>query len=250
MEIPRPLIREFPPSETLLLERARRHVDDAMLVDIARADYGNMADEMFVELRPIRDIGHIPYPPSWMLHEVLVLTRWVDPERPKPPPFEPGPTGIRGHYTRLFACAVILQGSYEEEIDSTLAQALKSAIVLGIEMCEAIGSYLTWWHLNKASESFDDDRMFAAVSLLLLAVRLRAGRFNDRELSAIAAWVLSKEVTYPLSDPENPFPRPAAFSLQQGFWQDFADELLNVAKTMAEKDREYIELCAQLLKPS
>lgn len=109
MDIPAPLIDAFPPNPDLLQERARRHVDDVMLTWIARADYGYMADEMMSELRPIRDTGVVPAPMHWQLREVFALTRWCNPEEPEMPPFEPGPTGRRGHYTRLFACAVLLR---------------------------------------------------------------------------------------------------------------------------------------------
>jgi hypothetical protein len=62
MDIPAALIAAFPPSPDLLLDRARRHVDDEMLMWIASADYGYMAGEMLAELRPIRDQGIIPAP--------------------------------------------------------------------------------------------------------------------------------------------------------------------------------------------
>ena len=151
MDIPFALIAAFPPSADLLLDRARRHVNDEMLVEIARADYGNRADEMLAELRPIRDKGIIPSPMQWLLGEVLELTRLCDPEHPNAPPFEPGPSGFRGHQTRLFACAVLFRavaepasGYDDSSSDSTLAIALASAKVLGDEMSEAIGCFLTW----------------------------------------------------------------------------------------------------------
>ena len=134
MVIPAELIAAFPPSAELLLDRARRHVDDAMLVTIARADYGVMADEMLAELRPIRDRGDIPARIHGQLREVLTLTRWSDPDHPYPPPFEPGPSGQSGHQIRLFVCAVLLRAETEptnQFVDSdpasTLAQCLASA---------------------------------------------------------------------------------------------------------------------------
>ncbi len=73
MEIPDALLAAFPPSLDVLLDRSRRQTDNAMLMDIARADYGLEADEMMAELRPIRDTGVVPSPMSWMLNEVLTL---------------------------------------------------------------------------------------------------------------------------------------------------------------------------------
>src|SRR5829696_9009521 len=109
MGMPAALLAAFPPSADLLLDRARRKTDDAMLTEIARADYGLEADEMMAELRPIRDAGVIPDPLPGMLSEVLTLTCYSNPDAPNAPPFEPGPTGRRGHQTRLFACAVLLR---------------------------------------------------------------------------------------------------------------------------------------------
>lgn len=60
MELPSSLITSFLPSANLLLDCIRPHVNDAMLMFIARTDYGQMANEMFAQLRPIRDIGVIP----------------------------------------------------------------------------------------------------------------------------------------------------------------------------------------------
>jgi len=64
IEIPAALLAAFPPSVNLLLDHARRRTDDAMLTEIARADYGREADEMMAELRPIRDQGVVPSPLS------------------------------------------------------------------------------------------------------------------------------------------------------------------------------------------
>lgn len=150
MEIPAALLTAFPPSVDLLLDCARQRTDNAMLMEIARADYGIMADERMTELRPIRDRGVIPNSMDFWLGEVLNLTRNRDPERPNAPPFEPGPTGRRGHQTRLFACAVLLRADVmpnhegiDSSPDSTLAHGLISAGILGEEMSEAAACYLT-----------------------------------------------------------------------------------------------------------
>src|ERR1700677_4871866 len=138
MDIPAELIAAFPPSADLLLDLARRQTDDAMLMEIARADYGYLADTMLAELRPIRDKGIIPAPMDWQLQEVLSLTRNSNPEVPDLPPFEPGPAGRRGHLIRVFACAVLLRAAADpanKDIDPaddlTLAHGLVSANAMG-----------------------------------------------------------------------------------------------------------------------
>ena len=80
-----------------------------MLKVIANADYGVGGASDDEGNRPIRDTGIVPSRPSFMLCEVLRLTMYSNPEVPNSPPFEPGPTGIRGHQTRLFACTMLLR---------------------------------------------------------------------------------------------------------------------------------------------
>jgi hypothetical protein len=55
MDIPTELIATFPTPAEVFLDRARRNIDDTMLMEIARPDYGSMADKMMDALRTIRD---------------------------------------------------------------------------------------------------------------------------------------------------------------------------------------------------
>jgi hypothetical protein len=254
MDIPAELIAAFPPSADLLLDLARRKVDDAMLTQIARADYGYMADAMLAELRPIRDKGIIPAPMQWQLLEVLSLTRWCDPERLNPPPFEPGPTGRAGHQILLFACAVLLRATAEsanQDIDSaddgTLAQCLVSAKILGEEMSEATARFLTWRIPRMVDVA---EPVLYDLALLILAIRLRSGRFTDRVLGNVAEWVLGEESQWQqsiaLDGPSSS--RPSAFSLQRGFWQPLAAELKDGAAAIGTDEvRENVRLCALVL---
>ncbi len=255
MDIPASLITAFPPSADLLLDRARRHTDDAILVEIARADYGDMADEMLAELRLIRDKGTVPAPMQSQLTEVLELIRWSDPEAPNSPPFEPGPTGRRGHQTRLFACAVLLFADAEpanqyidNAHDSTLAQCLVSAKALGAEFSEAAARFLTW--RIPRMEFFANQQLFA-LGLLILATRLRTGRIADSALGELAEWVIAEEALYRQkqfpSDPLNPM--PVAFSLQSRFWRSLAAELMEEAASIRADDvRTNLQLCELLLE--
>ena len=254
MEIPAALLVAFPPSADLLLDRARRKTDDAMLDEIARADYGLEADEMMVALRPIRDRGVLPDPFPGMLSEVLTLTQFSNPDVPNAPPFEPGPTGRRGHQTRLFACAVLLrtetdlpQGWEPLTTDTALAQCLVSANVLGKEMSEAVACYLTWRISRTESHQ---ESLLLGLGLLILATRLRSGRFRESILGEVASWVLS------LESPSRPFfpnaeaPEPRPFSLQFGFWNPLADEFRNAVSSIRDDTiRGDLELCGLLLDP-
>lgn len=255
MEIPASLLDAFPPSVDLLFDLARRKTDNAMLADIARADYGQGADEAMAELRPIRDRGVVPVPLPWTVGEVLNLTRYCNPDAPNPPPFAPGPTGRRGHQTRLFACAVLLRAEAElpreqSNIDagSTIAQCLVSANALGEEMSEAAACYLTW---RASRRENDPDSLLSALGLLILATRLRCGRLAEPSLGAIAEWVLAIEsLDREPFPPNHANPRPQPFSLQAGFWRPLAAELRNEAESIREDDiRTNLELCGLLLDP-
>jgi hypothetical protein len=144
MDVPAALLALFPASKRRLLDVTRRSIDDAMLKEIAAADYGCDLEVHLAALRPIRDRGAVPDDLGWHPGEVLSLTHFCDPERPNPPPFEPGPTGRRGHQIRAFACAVLLYNGEDSAMDSALARCLVSARVLDEEVNEAAGSYLTW----------------------------------------------------------------------------------------------------------
>lgn len=243
MAFPELLMARFPPSARRLFELTERNVDDGMLLDIARADYGHMAEEAFADLRLIRDTGDIPSPMPGYLGEVLELTRWCRPDRPNPPPFEPGPTGERGHHTRLFACAVLLLAASQRRYndlsdDSTMAIGLISAGVLGDEFSEAVGCAASWQYLNDAG-----DPEFSAIALLTVALRTQSRRFTESDINAIATWTLEQETPRRL---DQPFP----FSIQSGFWHSIAEELKAAAGGLLDPAvRENVQLCALLLDP-
>jgi hypothetical protein len=62
MNPPPALVTAFPPSLDLLLDVTRRQVDDGMLTEIARADYGSDVSVHLAALRAIRDHGIVPSP--------------------------------------------------------------------------------------------------------------------------------------------------------------------------------------------
>jgi hypothetical protein len=171
MDVPPALVAAFPPSADLLLDVARRQVDDEMLREIAEEDYGDHVEEHLAALRPIRDLGIVPAQWEWHPAEVLRLMRWSG----------AGSAGRRGHRMRIFAYAALLRRANEEPgvaDEATLAQCLVSARVLGEEFNEAAGRFLAWAvpHITL------DDRWLFALGLLIVAVRLRAGRIADRTL--------------------------------------------------------------------
>lgn len=247
------LLKRFPPSPYGLLDAAREGLDDSMLWDIAMADYGCGAQEAFDDLVAIGESGLTPQCVPWILSEVLCLTRWRTPERPNPPSFQPGPTGVRGHRVRLFACAVLIcidfessSGPYDTSPDSTLARGLESVGVLGEKYEEALGCFLTW-RFPKT-----DERLFYAVSLLVLAMRSQSNRMAPSEVGILADWVLGEERACGLTTSAyDPNPMPSSFSMMQGFWKAGAAELrAKAAENTDPQVREKVLLCALLLDPT
>jgi len=244
MELPSPLLAAFPPVPDLLLEVASRSVDDAMLLEIAQADYQNNADLHLAALRTIRDRGVIPSFPPWDPREVLKLIQWCDPENPG---HQSGSPGRRGHQMRAFACAALLQATVEEGGngvgEATLAQCLRSAQVLGDELVEVVASFLTWGIPRIET----NDRWLFAFGLLCVATHLRAGRISDRDLGDAATWVLAEEAelkrTIRLSCPP-----PMLFGLSMGVWKPIAADLIRNAATIRSSDvRKQIEFIGEFV---
>ncbi len=233
MEIPPALLAAFPPSADLLLDVTRRQVDDVMLTEIAAADYGMSRAEHLALLRPIRDNGVVPDMMQWYGGEVLELTRWPHPENPA---HKPGSQGLRGHQMRAFACAALLRAATIDDQndisqDATLARCLVSAKVLGEDMSDAAARFLTWRIPRVAGPEV---RWLFAFGLLLVAVRLRSGRFADRVLGDATDWVLAEEAKrfrpHYLSEPA-----PIDYVLEDA-WQPLAIELIREAETILTDD--------------
>lgn len=236
MDLPPVLVEAFPPAPNLLLDVARRQVDDGMLLEIARADYGIDDQLHLAALRPIRDQGKVPESLEWHPSEVLRLMRWSNPDEPK---HQPGSVGRRGHQMRAFACATLLRASVED--DATLAQCLGSAKVLGQEMNVAAARFLTWG-IPQVSIT---ERWLFALGLLVVATRAGTGRLKEPDFRLVAEWVLAEE-----SEKQQEFrpfdltdPAPLPFGLASGYWKPLAAEMIAFAETIQAADvRESMEL--------
>jgi hypothetical protein len=260
MDMPAELLSAFPPSADLLLDRARREIDDEMLLEIAKADYGQDVALHLAALWPIRDQGVISAELGWHPCEVLELIRWSQPEDPT---WKPGSMGRRGHQMRAFACAALLRaGALAENenydgassADSSLAQCLVSAKVLGDEMSEAAARFLTW-RIPQLQGYRCTDRLLFDVGLLILAMRLRLGRFSDAELGIVAEWALEEEARFWQEHREVFLVPPVehqslGFGVKSGLWKPLGVELRDLAAAISEEAiRTEIQSCALLLDP-
>ena len=231
-DIPNQLLAAFPPSFELLLERIRARIDDSMLMEIARADYGMNADEAFEHLRPIRDTGVLPDLLPWHLLEVLRLTSFSQPDGPNQQPLEPDSTSIRTHLIRLFVCAVLMRDDitcghlFADDMDQPkLTRCLLSVNIFGREMNEALGCFLTW-HLARKRRC--SRRELPAFAVLLIAARLRHGKFTEPELGEFADWVVAED-----SYARNQW---VGFCGPSESWLPLADELTGIAGAVTQED--------------
>jgi hypothetical protein len=240
----------FPPDPERIFDEARRLADDESLQEIARADYGQQADEMFVLLRSIRDTGELPSEFPFQLGEVLSLSRFHDPESPGNPAFHPARGGLAGHKTRLFAVAVLLKLGDELGFDSNLARCLHSAGAIGHDITVATGSFLTWWQKDspRNEEAFFEP---ALRGLGLLICANQCADVSDESLGQIADWVLAVDAqgrAFQIPGPGSNCPAP--FSVTQGFWEPLAAELRSRADRIpAGAAKTSLECCALLLDP-
>src|SRR6266852_3913871 len=99
------LLAPLHPDESALTPLFLANFDEAMLREIAAADYGWKADECYALLQPILKAGLVAAD-DFNLREVLELIRWSEPEDPA---WSPGGQGLRGHWMRLFACTAMVR---------------------------------------------------------------------------------------------------------------------------------------------
>lgn len=247
MSLPESILKAFPPSEDHLYESIRLVVDNAMLKDIAMADHGYRWEEMYEQLRIIRDRGAMPERFDYQLDEVLCLTRWCDPDKPNSPPFRPGPSGNKGFVTRLFACLLLMHQNETplETWDCNVAISVASAARIGPEVDLALARFLTARILQITRP---DERSYAQLGLLAIALRHPVQGITERDLEALADVILDPVQGSPnldSFDPDNP--RPADFSVQQGFWRPTIAELQDHASQVNPKLGEKLQLCTLLV---
>jgi hypothetical protein len=195
----------FEPRPDALLRRISSHIDDAMLVEIARADYGLDADAHLAALRTIRDEGVVPAPLGWEPKEVLELVRWSQPG--ESPGDQPPEAVRREHWMRAFCCAVLLRASGEdanrflcEGQSQTVIQLVWSLEALDAELeRDAIG--LLVWLIGRLAplsrpadngEFADEDSAFFGVALIWLGLQT-SPPMSDAALIAMIEWVCERE---------------------------------------------------------
>src|SRR4051794_36133964 len=92
-DVPPVLLARVPPSRDGWMAWLCPQIDDAMLGEIAEADYGYRAAEYLAGLRRIRDGREVPRALGELPLEVLELVRYSEPDVPM---WKPGGQGVRG----------------------------------------------------------------------------------------------------------------------------------------------------------
>jgi hypothetical protein len=210
-------LQRLEPTDKPLLTLIFDRVDDSMLVEIAKADYGDDVDIHLAALHQIR-AKNIPRPMQWHPGEVLELTRWTEWDNLHPPD---GAISKRNHWMRLFACTVLIWASLEPENyeyngenwshidgeDSTIIQFLDSALNLGEETSLAALQFLGWrmqCQMQRAllDEDFGNCPCYA-VAMLLLWVSLVGGasspEHHDLEMVGFLISVAHCNENFPIS---------------------------------------------------
>jgi hypothetical protein len=187
------LLAPLHPNESALTPLFQANIDEAMLREIAAADYGWKADECYALLQPILKADLVACD-DCSLQEVLELIRWSEPDDPA---WSPGGQGPRGHWMRLFACCALQRFAPKHKAThgsecNTVAQLISSAIELGQPVARAAAGMLAWRFLAYPGDT-DEDPAFLAFAILLLAAHLERGEDRGQWLKELATWVGDEE---------------------------------------------------------
>jgi hypothetical protein len=186
----------FQPEPDKLLRLISSRIDEAMLQEIAAADYGYDADDHLLHLRRIRDEGSFTIPMRWEPREVLELIRWSQPEDPE---WKPGAPGVRGHWMRAFACTALLRAAGEvdnqelrEGWNETLIQLIESLNVLGAEFNEPASALLAWLIIRFESDADTQNLAFLGVGLLWFGLHHQLP-VPDETIVSLSLWIVARE---------------------------------------------------------
>jgi hypothetical protein len=215
------------PSDRPLLDLVFGQIDDAMLLEIARCDYGDDVEIHLAALHQIR-AKNIPVPLKWHPGEVLSLTSWTEWD-------SLSSHSTRNHWMRLFACTVLIwaslepenyvyqvgDGNHSEGEDSTIIQLIDSALYLGDDVATAALKFLGWRmqsQLDRAliDEDFGECSCYS-VAMLLLCVSL--DRCNLEIISFLISIAYCNHEYIPISKEINDCQRSQK-------WRDTIDRIL------------------------
>lgn len=184
-------LEAFSPNTDQLFDLLLPLIDQWMLLEIARADYGQDVEEHLAPLKLFME-NREPLILEWCPCEVLELIRWSQPEDPN---WKPGGQGRYGHLLRAFACSALLRSYVREEnhgrwssFNETAVQLADSLRVLGSDFVAAGVSFFAWCVQNLAP--LDEEGIegpFLGLALLSLAVEVPT--LPDSAIIDLCRWI-------------------------------------------------------------
>lgn len=207
-------LKEFKPDERLLLRRISTHIDDEALELIANEDPvgGDARRARFIDaLRAICDGGILKKQSdfaSWdKFHEqdvteILEFSRFAEPDSDQ---CLGRWRGTRGHWSRAFACAVLLRSYGDSEVRGSAAGAYNDVILQLVESVRRLDAgfepetmaMLAWFIIRACddaewNEIEHDQRAFAGVGILSLAVNSKNMVSHDT-IMKLTDWLIAEE---------------------------------------------------------
>ena len=205
----------FKPDGDALLRRMSSHIEDATLELIANEDPvgGDARRAKFMNaLRNIRDGGGLKKQSdfaSWDefyeqdVTELLEFSSYAEPDDHQSMIRQW--QGVRGHWPRAFACAVLLRSYADPEVRNSAAGGYNTAMIQLIESVNHLDAglepetmaALAWFIMHADGDPFlgeaqHDQRAFAGVGILSIAVGPRAFVAHDT-IMALADWLIAEE---------------------------------------------------------
>ena len=184
-------VRALPQDADALLRALSKHIDDAMLEEIASADYGHEIDEHLAPLLIFRDSGVFPDSwGHWYPMECLELIRHDEPDDPE---WRDRGWNVRGHWKRAFSAACILRycgGRGEPEafgLSLSIAPLVESSGLLNAGLGNELSAFLAWLVSRTDPSRWHDD--LPALGAGLLAAELQKEGISQL-VSPLSGWVI------------------------------------------------------------
>ena len=226
----------FEPDPRKLLSAVASHIDNSMLLEIAKADYGDQIEEHLAALRPVRDQNLAPSE-AWVPSEVLELVRWSEPDQPD---WHPGGRGERGHWMRAFCCVALLRMEGERlirfGIEDTTAILVESVEILNAGLWDELGALLTWLVDQTANSDYDSQDPVLGVALLQCVLRIES--VTDASIIALCEWTWAreKEQSTLLAFDGSWFHRVVTYSVRQRTWRSLESKMMTLDLQARSKD--------------
>ena len=184
-------VRALPQNADALLRALSKHIDDAMLEEIASADYGHETDEHLAPLLIFRDTG--VFPDSWGHWYPMECLELIRHGKPDDPEWRDRGWNVRGHWKRAFSSACVLRyfGGLGEPAAGgpgvSSAPLVDSLGLLNAGLGSDLSTFLSWLACKTDASKWHDD--LPALGAGLLAAELQK-EGTSQLVSPLSDWVI------------------------------------------------------------